>query len=186
MLSLYVVVRTSRNNKGGSAFAAHYVASAKASACSTVTTNVNSLGKPGRNNTGVRIRGVVTSLGGAIDGPASRNRITSCLAGIVRGRTNSEANLVCNVNRTMCALSSPHTMLLGRFTSRGTRGCKFTSSCGVVSLIRRLAPRLFCGCGNRGGGVYTGISLCSKLVCSVLEVPPRLFAPVFVTTEVSN
>lgn len=61
-LSLLLILRTRRNNNGGSAFAMHIASSAKASACSSVTTNVNSLGKPLRKNTGVRITSVFRRL----------------------------------------------------------------------------------------------------------------------------
>ncbi len=60
VLSLYVVLRTRRNNNGGSTFTVHILSSSGASACSTVTTNINSLGNPGRNNTGT---GVVSRVG---------------------------------------------------------------------------------------------------------------------------
>lgn len=63
VLSLLLVVRTRRNNNGGSAFAIHIASSAHASACDSVTTNVNDLGNPLRNNTGVGIVGVFRRLG---------------------------------------------------------------------------------------------------------------------------
>lgn len=66
MLSITLVLRTRRNNNGGSAFAARIIASSKASACSTVTTSVNSLGKPHRNNTGLGTRKVFSGVGGSI------------------------------------------------------------------------------------------------------------------------
>lgn len=63
VLSLLLILRTRRKNNGGSAFAMHIADSAHASACSDVTTKVNSLGNPLRKNTGVRIIGVFRRLG---------------------------------------------------------------------------------------------------------------------------
>lgn len=61
-LSLLLMLRTRRKNNGGSAFAIHMISSDHASACSTVTTNVNSLGNPLRKKTGVRITSVFRRL----------------------------------------------------------------------------------------------------------------------------
>lgn len=63
VLSVTLILRVSRNNNGGSAFAARIIASSKASACSAVTTTVTSLGKPGRNNTGMGMARVFRSVG---------------------------------------------------------------------------------------------------------------------------
>lgn len=62
-LSLLLILRTRRKKNGGSAFAIHIADSANASACSSVTTNVNSLGNPLRKKTGVRIISVFRRLG---------------------------------------------------------------------------------------------------------------------------
>lgn len=66
ILSVTLVLRVRRNNNGGSAFAARIMASSNASACSTMTTTLTSLGNPGRNNTGIGICCVFRSLGGRI------------------------------------------------------------------------------------------------------------------------
>lgn len=61
-LSLLLILRTRRKKNGGSAFAIQMASSANASACSTVTTNVKSLGNPLRKKTGVRMTSVFRRL----------------------------------------------------------------------------------------------------------------------------
>lgn len=186
LLSVVLVLRTSRNNNGGSAFTAEILASDNASACSTVTTNINSLGNPHRNNTGLGASTVVGRVVTGITSSASGSRIGSCLIGVLGGRTNSNLNLVCNVNRTMCAVSSPHTIVLGGDTERLTCHSNFRGRFGALRGVRRMAPRLLRRVGNSSGRVYTGISLCSNLYCGILNVPRSLCAPLFTDTEVTN
>ncbi len=93
LLSLVLVLRTRRNNNGGSAFTYEILASSNASPCSTCTTTMNTLGNRERNNTGVGIIRRLSCLGTGVHSCASRSRIGRVLVGVLGGRTSSQANL---------------------------------------------------------------------------------------------
>lgn len=83
-------------------------------------------------------------------------------------------------------MSSPHTVLLGRLThsltGRGNGRRRFT----FLRLLRRHTVTVFKGVGGGNGAISDGVSFCSNFMCRVVNLPRRVFAPLFTVTHVIN
>ena len=184
VLDLALVLHMDHGGGNNSSFTTHVVSSSGTDTYSVVAAALGSLKGPKHGGANIKVVEMFQDMKAHLNDPKDEDEVRTYLKKLLHKEAFDKKGLIYGMGHAVYSISDPRATIFKAFVEKLAREKHRDDDFELYSLIERLAPEVIGEERRIYKGVSANVDFYSGFVYSMLDLPPKLFTPMFATSRI--
>lgn len=184
VLDLALVLHMDHGGGNNSSFTTHVVSSSGTDTYSVVAAALGSLKGPKHGGANIKVVEMFEDMKTHLNDPKDEDEVRDYLKKLLHKEAFDKKGLIYGMGHAVYSISDPRATIFKAFVEKLAREKHRDDDFELYSLIERLAPEVIGEERRIYKGVSANVDFYSGFVYSMLDLPPKLFTPMFATSRI--
>lgn len=184
VLDLALVLHMDHGGGNNSSFTTHVVSSSGTDTYSVVAAALGSLKGPKHGGANIKVVEMFEDMKTHLNDPKDEDEVRDYLKKLLYKEAFDKKGLIYGMGHAVYSISDPRATIFKAFVEKLAREKHRDDDFELYSLIERLAPEVIGEERRIYKGVSANVDFYSGFVYSMLDLPPKLFTPMFATSRI--
>lgn len=184
VLDLALVLHMDHGGGNNSSFTTHVVSSSGTDTYSVVAAALGSLKGPKHGGANIKVVEMFQDMKAHLANPKDEDEVRTYLKKLLHKEAFDKKGLIYGMGHAVYSISDPRATIFKAFVEKLAREKHRDDDFELYSLIERLAPEVIGEERRIYKGVSANVDFYSGFVYSMLDLPPKLFTPMFATSRI--
>ena len=186
LLDMSLVLHAEHGGGNNSTFTTHVVTSSGTDTYSAMAAALGSLKGPKHGGANIKVVGMFDDMKKNISNYNDEDEVRNYLKKLLHGEAFDKAGLIYGMGHAVYSLSDPRARVFKAFVEKLSVEKGRTEEFQLYSLVEKLAPQVIAEERRIYKGVSANVDFYSGFVYSMLDLPPKLFTPIFAIARIAG
>lgn len=186
LLDMSLVLHAEHGGGNNSTFTTHVVTSSGTDTYSAIAAALGSLKGPKHGGANIKVVGMFEDMKKNISDYGDEEEVKNYLKKLLHGEAFDKAGLIYGMGHAVYSLSDPRARVFKAFVEKLSLEKGRIEEFKLYSLVEKLAPQVIAEERRIYKGVSANIDFYSGFVYSMLDLPPKLFTPIFAIARIAG
>ncbi len=184
VLDLALVLHLDHGGGNNSTFTTHVVSSSGTDTYSTIAAALGSLKGPKHGGANIKVVDMFRDMKEHLQDPTDEDEVRHYLKKLLHKEAFDKKGLIYGMGHAVYSISDPRATIFKAFVEKLAVEKHRESDFALYSMIERLAPQVIAEERRIYKGVSANVDFYSGFVYSMLDLPTKLFTPMFATARI--
>ncbi len=184
VLDLALVLHMDHGGGNNSTFTTHVVSSSGTDTYSTIAAALGSLKGPKHGGANIKVVEMFQDMKAHLQGPTDEDEVCHYLKMLLHKEAFDKKGLIYGMGHAVYSISDPRATIFKAFVEKLAVEKHREKDFALYSMIERLAPQVIAQERRIYKGVSANVDFYSGFVYSMLDLPTKLFTPMFATARI--
>ncbi len=186
LLDMSLVLHAEHGGGNNSTFTTHVVTSSGTDTYSTIASALGSLKGPKHGGANIKVVKMFDDIKQNISDYSDEDEVKSYLRKLLHGETFDHSGLIYGMGHAVYSISDPRARVFKKFVGQLSEEKGRTEEFKLYSLVEKLAPQVISEERKIYKGVSANVDFYSGFVYSMLDLPSKLFTPIFAIARIAG
>ncbi|MBQ5564089.1 MAG: citrate/2-methylcitrate synthase [Clostridia bacterium] len=186
LLDMSLVLHAEHGGGNNSSFTTHVVTSSGTDTYSAIAAALGSLKGPKHGGANIKVVKMFEDMKKNISDYTDEDEVRSYLIKLLHGEAFDNAGLIYGMGHAVYSISDPRARVFKGFVKKLSEEKGRMDEFGLYSMVERLAPEVIAKERRIYKGVSANVDFYSGFVYSMLDLPQKLFTPLFAIARIAG
>lgn len=186
LLDMSLVLHAEHGGGNNSSFTTHVVSSSGTDTYSAISAALGSLKGPKHGGANIKVVNMFSDMQQTISDYSDEDEVRAYLKKLLHGEAFDKAGLIYGMGHAVYSISDPRARVFKSFVERLSVEKGREKEFQLYSLVEKLAPEVIAEERRIYKGVSANVDFYSGFVYSMLDLPPKLFTPIFAIARIAG
>lgn len=186
LLDMSLVLHAEHGGGNNSSFTTHVVSSSGTDTYSAISAALGSLKGPKHGGANIKVVKMFDDMEQTISDYTDEEEVRAYLKKLLHGEAFDKAGLIYGMGHAVYSISDPRARVFKSFVEKLSEEKGRTKEFQLYSLAEKLAPEVIAEERRIYKGVSANVDFYSGFVYSMLNLPPKLFTPIFAIARIAG
>lgn len=186
LLDMSLVLHAEHGGGNNSSFTTHVVSSSGTDTYSAISAALGSLKGPKHGGANIKVVKMFDDMQQKISDYSDEEEVCAYLKKLLHGEAFDNAGLIYGMGHAVYSISDPRARVFKSFVEKLSVEKGRTEEFKLYSMVERLAPEVIAEERRIYKGVSANVDFYSGFVYSMLDLPPKLFTPIFAIARIAG
>ena len=186
LLDMSLVLHAEHGGGNNSTFTTHVVTSSGTDTYSAIAAALGSLKGPKHGGANIKVVQMFEDMKQHISDYTDEEEVSAYLRKLLHGEAFDKAGLIYGMGHAVYSLSDPRARVFRAFVEKLSIEKGRTDEFQLYSLVEKLAPHIIANERKIYKGVSANVDFYSGFVYSMLDLPQKLFTPIFAIARIAG
>lgn len=186
LLDMSLVLHAEHGGGNNSSFTTHVVSSSGTDTYSAISAALGSLKGPKHGGANIKVVKMFNDMEQTLSDYTDEEEVRAYLKKLLHGEAFDKAGLIYGMGHAVYSISDPRARVFKSFVEKLSEEKGRTKEFQLYSLVEKLAPEVIAEERRIYKGVSANVDFYSGFVYSMLDLPPKLFTPIFAIARIAG
>lgn len=186
LLDMSLVLHAEHGGGNNSTFTTHVVTSSGTDTYSAIAAALGSLKGPKHGGANIKVVQMFEDIKQHVSDYTDEEEVSAYLRKLLHGEAFDKAGLIYGMGHAVYSLSDPRARVFRSFVEKLSIEKGRTDEFQLYSLVEKLAPQIIADERKIYKGVSANVDFYSGFVYSMLDLPQKLFTPIFAIARIAG
>ena len=186
LLDMSLVLHAEHGGGNNSTFTTHVVTSSGTDTYSAIAAALGSLKGPKHGGANIKVVRMFEDMEKNISDFSDEDEVRSYLTKLLHGEAFDRSGLIYGMGHAVYSISDPRARVFKGFVEKLSEEKGRLKEFRLYSMVERLAPEVIAQERRIYKGVSANVDFYSGFVYSMLDLPPKLFTPIFAIARIAG
>ncbi len=186
LLDMSLVLHAEHGGGNNSSFTTHVVSSSGTDTYSAIAAALGSLKGPKHGGANIKVVRMFEDMKKNISDITDEDEVRSYLAKLLHGEAFDKSGLIYGMGHAVYSISDPRARVFKGFVEKLSEEKDRMDEFRLYSMVEKLAPEVIAKERRIYKGVSANVDFYSGFVYSMLDLPPKLFTPIFAIARIAG
>ena len=186
LLDMSLVLHAEHGGGNNSTFTTHVVTSSGTDTYSAIAAALGSLKGPKHGGANIKVVRMFEDMEKNISDVSDEDEVRSYLTKLLHGEAFDRSGLIYGMGHAVYSISDPRARVFKGFVEKLSEEKGRLKEFRLYSMVERLAPEVIAQERRIYKGVSANVDFYSGFVYSMLDLPPKLFTPIFAIARIAG
>ena len=186
ILDLALVLHMEHGGGNNSSFTTHVVSSSGTDTYSVIAAALGSLKGPKHGGANIKVVGMLDDMKKNLSDWTDEEQVADYLTKLLHKEAYDKKGLIYGMGHAVYSISDPRATIFKGFVEQLAEEKDRKEDFELYSMVERLAPRIIGKERHIYKGVSANVDFYSGFVYSMLDLPPKLFTPIFAIARIAG
>jgi len=186
ILDLALVLHMEHGGGNNSSFTTHVVSSSGTDTYSVIAAALGSLKGPKHGGANIKVVGMLDDMKKNLSDWTDEEQVADYLTKLLHKEAYDKKGLIYGMGHAVYSISDPRATIFKGFVEQLAEEKDRKKDFELYSMVERLAPQIIGKERHIYKGVSANVDFYSGFVYSMLDLPPKLFTPIFAIARIAG